>query len=753
MKPMSLAASSLIAIALSTVPAFAQEAAASSQTENIAQTTPATASDGAGIEDIVVTATKRETSAQKTPIAINVVGGETLSRVGLVSINAIANLAPSLNFGQANGVFTVITIRGVSSLDATELGDPAVAFNVDGEYINRPLNLAATLFDVARVEVLRGPQGTLYGRNSTAGAVNIITRKPEPGDFSGYITAGAGNYDQMGIQGAVNIPLGDFGAIRASGMYDKHDGYFKADVGPDLENSRVRAGRLHLLLQPTERLKLLVTGEYIRTTSNGPATFGVPIPRGTLPNGSLPTDLLIEPPTRDRTPGGVLDPYNNSTQKAVRGQVDYDFGFARLTDVIAYRDTKFDYFINFAGTPFFLSDFQAHSSYRTFGNELRLASGPDSPFAWQVGYYHFKEDQGPADIPIFQASNPLIQRNYAFPRLRFFYPNVTAKSDAFFGEVTIPLGNGFSATGGIRRTSDRKSRVGTQFLLDNAAFTSSNGATVRYNTTNVGGRVSSKRWTYNAVLNWQATPDSLIYAKYSTGYKAGGFTTVNSYGPEDLDSYEIGTKNRFAGGQIQLNAAAFWYDYQNQQVQTFLLINNIQTASTVNAAASRLYGVETELVAAITPDDRLRVSFDFLHSEYRDFTAALVSIGGTNVAADLSGNRQPYAPKYTIGLGYSHTFHLGDGDLRAEANSAFKSDTFLAATNYRSQRQPAYTSTDFTLTYTPSGGAWDVSAFVRNIENKRQYRLGEFASQFGVDYFRFQFTNPRTYGIRGTVNF
>lgn len=710
---------------------------------------------GSGIEDIVVTATKRETSLQRTPIVIDVIGGDALSQAGVVNIAAIANLAPAINFGQTNGVFTTITIRGVSSLDATELGDPAVAFNVDGEYINRPLNLAASLFDVERVEVLRGPQGTLYGRNASAGAVNIISHKPELGEFSGFATVAAGNYEQFGAQGAINIPIGSIAAIRVSGLFDRHDGYFGATVGPRLEDGNLKAGRVHLLLEPSSNLSLLVTGEYIKSSGTGPATSAVVIPAGTLPNGSVPRDVLFQPPSRDSAPGGVPDPYQKSRQKAVRAQLEWDLGFVRLSDTIAYRDTQADYFINIAGTPNFLSDYESHSSYRNFGNEIRLSNGENFPFNWQIGYYHFDEDQGPATVNLYQAASPLIKRDYAFRRLGFNYNFIEATSDAFFGEATVPIGAGFSITGGIRHTSDAKQRTGsTQSVLDTAAFNASNGATIRYNTAQLNGSVESERWTYNGVLNWQATPTNLFYTKYSTGYKSGGFTTVNTYGPEDLTSYEIGTKNRFAGGQVQLNLAGFLYDYTNQQVQTFITLpNNVQAASTINAGASRIWGIEAEFVAAITPDDRFRATVDYVNTEYTQFQGAVTSIGGATVALDLTGNRAPYAPELSIGLNYAHTFHIGDSDLRMEAVSAFKSDSFLSALNYRSQRQPAYTRSDFTVTYSPTGRQFELAAFVRNIEDGRQYRFADFSSAFGTNYFRWQFTQPRTIGARATYNF
>ena len=739
-----------------TAPASTTAQAAGNQTTGAttAASDPATSeptaqSTDSSLGDIIVTATKTSTNLQKTPIVIDVIGGDQIAKVGLVNIAAISNLAPALNFGQANGVYTTVTIRGVSSQDTTELGDPAVAFNIDGEYINRPLNLAASLFDIERVEVLRGPQGTLYGRNATAGAINIITGRPKFDRIRGSLSGSVGNYGQVGVNGFINVPLSDTLAVRVAGLFDRHNGYLKAQVGPDLDDSDVKAGRIRVLWEPSSKLSFIVTGEIIKSTANGPATTATAIP-ATAPAGSLPRDVQVFPTSREIVPGGVLNPYNNSLQKDVRAEVNWDFGFAKLTDSVGYRTTDFDFFTNIQGSQTFTTDYSYHGHYKTFGNELRLASSENFPFKWQVGYYYFNEDQN-AVAPLFQGINPAVKRDYAFPRLQFNYPLVNANSNAFYGEATVPLGAGISVTGGIRHTTDKKFRVGNQQILDLATYLGT--GKVQYTTVPLNGTVDNKRWTYNGVLNWQASRNSLFYAKYTTGYKSGGFTTINTYGPEDLTSYEVGTKNRFDGGKLQLNAAAFYYDYKNQQVQTFVTANGTTNASTTNAASSRVYGFEAEFVAAITPDDRFRATFDYLDAKYRNFAIAVVSVGGANVLADFSGNRAPFAPRYTIGASYAHTFHIGDGTLRAEAVTAYKSAFFLQSTNYRSQRQEGFIKTDMTLTYASPNDRFELSAFVRNLENNRTYRYSDFTSTFGQNFFRWQFTSPRTFGVRATVNY
>lgn len=705
------------------------------------------ADQGIALEEIVVTALKRASDVQKTPVALDVVNGDVLSRNGVNNLAAIANIAPSLNFGSANGIYTTVTIRGVSSQDTTELGDPAVAFNVDGEYINRPLNLAATLFDIDRVEVLRGPQGTLYGRNATAGAINIITRRPSD-TFSAYVSGEAGDYSRWGAQGAVNMPLGDTFAVRVAGVYSQRDGFTRHELNRETDDEDIKAGRVRMLFNPG-KFSLLLTGEVIETGGGGPGTKGIIV---TGPARTLPTNLAVDIGDRENFPVGI-NPRLDTRQNDVRAEASYDFGAVVLTYVGGYRVTKFTQFQNIQGTPIHLSDFDAAGRYETLGNELRLASGASARINWQVGYYDFDENQNDLATVYQGVTGAFAPRDSVF-RLQFQYPDITSKSRAFFGESTIPLGDKLAFTAGIRNTRDEKTRIGTQLTLDLATFNATQGQTVRYNPSNVGGLTESTRTNWNAVLNYEVNDDSMVYAKASTGYKAGGFTTINQYGPEDLKAYEVGTKNRFIDGKLQVNVAIFDYDYQDQQISSFVTNSaGVTAASTQNAASSKEYGAEFDLTSLFTRDDRLRFTADYLHAEFESFNAAVTSFSGATIPANLTGNTQPFSPEWTFSLSFDHTFRAAWGNITAGVISAYKTEYFLAATNYAAERQPGYSKTDFTLGYSAPSGQFDVTAYVRNVEDKRTLRLASFANSAGSDLFRYQFGDPRTFGIKATYRF
>jgi iron complex outermembrane receptor protein len=706
----------------------------------------ATYKDPDALEEIVVTALKRTSDVQMTPAALDVVSDTQIANSNLNNISAIANLAPALNFGIGNGIYTLMTIRGVSSQDLSELGDPAVAFSVDGEYIDRPLNLSAALFDVSRIEVLRGPQGTLYGRNSTAGAVNIITNAPAD-SFSAGVTGSVGNYSQGGAQGYVNIPLAEWIAVRVSAVYDGHDGYTDTERGRVLDDEDLKAGRIRVLLTPTSALSLLITGETVHNDGGGPNSIGVLV---TGAPGTLPNNVLVTPPSRTFAPVGI-DPHVNTVENDVRAEVNYDFAWARLTDIVGYRRTSLEQLQNFSGTSEFVLDYLGGAAYQTLGNELRLTNAAGSPVNWQLGYYYFDENQQ-IDSAVSTAL-PFAVRDETHT-IDFDYPNVNAKSNALFGETTVPLGAGFSATAGVRYTEDKKSRTGTENILDVVPFILSQGRLVNYLPLPADGSVKDSKVTYNAVLDWNWAASNMLYTKVSTGYKSGGFTTVNSYGPESLTAYEVGSKNRFFDDRLQLNADGFYYNYRNQQVQTFVAANGGDAASTVNAASSREYGVEFDAVAAVTKADRLRMSVDYLNTRFNQFTAALTGYGAVNLPVDLAGQPLPYAPTWTLGAGYSHDWTASWGVVRGEVHTAYKTNYYLATGAFRSLQQPGYSDTDASLTYTSPSQMWEVTAYGRNLEDHRVYSGGFFAATPTVPgLFVFQLAAPRTYGLRATVRF
>lgn len=729
----------------------------------------------AGIADIVVTAQKRATNIQDTPIAMRAFDSDAVLKAGVSDVNGLSRLAPDLNITN-DTQYTKISVRGISSQDHGETADPALTINIDGEYINRPIALNASFFDLERIEVLRGPQGTLYGRNATAGALNIVAAKPKLGEFSGYATASYGNYDSIMGEAAVNLPLGDKVAIRASGMHNEHDGYFNNGPAGRGSAGNTDAARLSIYAEPTDGVRAYLAGEYVDVDTTGVAQYGIvvaqngvltnpayagglidPIPSTPqLENGGVPHNLQFNPP-RSSFPLGDLG-FTRIKQYAVRGRLDVDVGsIGTLSYIGGYRDVQSDVSqpLNGYVPTVFIQNYEKNS--KTQSHEIRLSGGENGGVIYQVGAFYFHENQYMAQglfLPLAAGGSYL---NY------FYRPYVKNKSMAGFAQATVPLiADKLSVTGGIRYTKDKKNAL---FINYGPRFgrgptpppaDASQGA-VPFNPTPLNdGQV-----TWTAGVDFNPSRDHLIYGKVSTGYKAGGFDNVSSFGAEKLTAYEIGTKNSFAGRTIQFNAAAFYYDYKDQQIPIFLDTN--VGAEVVNAGSSRVWGIETDTTVLLSRNDRFTATVNYLNAKLTKFYANLLGLTGTltdsdpNTAGlqpfDLSGNTPVQSPKWTIALGYDHDFHFGDQKITASLFSRFKSDYYLQPSNDLATRQKAFTQTDFTLEWVSPGDRFSVQGFVRNIENYRPIAFAGYVNAGGSLLINYVYGSPRTYGVRGTVRF
>ncbi|HUD92998.1 TonB-dependent receptor [Sphingobium sp.] len=699
------------------------------------------ASDSAGLGEIVVTAQKRPSLAQKTPIAMSVLDEEAIQRNGISTVENLAGLAPGLAFSQS-GAQTILTIRGVSSRDSTEIGDPAVALSIDGVYFQRALGLNATIFDLERIEVLRGPQGTLLGRNATGGALNIITAKPTD-ELGGYVMGEVGNYQTYNTAGAINLPVNDRLKLRAAFQTRDRDGFRNNAPARDGDDEHSKSARLSALLTPTERLSVLLTAEYTRLSGIGPVRYSV----APALNASGGADITQKPAINDDgetfplTPGG----YFHGNLYFMRWNVSYDLGFADLTYLGGYRDLKVERLAQQGGVYDTVRRNQAFDQREhpgTVNHELHLSSPQDGPLKWQIGTFYFREEN---DVSTKTVNYPGAVA-LTGPRdllSEYTYPEVLSVSRAVFGQAGYKLTDTLEVEGGLRYSSDKKSRVGYN-VVTNVPTYYATGAT-SYTRTAQDSRYSKGITTWHVGLNWQAAPRTLVYAKVDTGFKDGGFTDLAAYGPERITAYEIGTKSRFLGNSLQLNLSAYWYDYTDQQVSQIVLDGSGNSSVlVVNAGKARYKGIEADLNWLATPDDRLDAYVAYSDAQYTDFVAAL---NGTNV--NMAGNRPPQAPVWSANFGYSHDFDLGAGTLRLRAQTHLESRSYLAFTNRPSERQGAYSRSDIILSYEPQGQGWSLEAYVRNLENENVLTLAS-ATATAIGY---QFSAPRTFGARARINF
>jgi iron complex outermembrane recepter protein len=709
----------------------------------VAQAQTSDSKAGVELEEVIVTAEKREANVQKTAIAIDVLSAEKLARNGVSDIAQLQSVVPGVQFAQANSS-TIVTVRGVSSRDTTELGDPAIAINVDGIFMQRPGGMNAAFFDLDRVEVLRGPQGTLYGRNATGGVVNIISKRPEF-SFGGYAALTLGNYKTINGEGAINIPLSDTLALRASFISRQHDGYrnvsIPAVVDPSLnipgtgsaanranvrgDDEDSKGARLQLLFKPSDRFSALVSGSYIRQSGLGPVQAGYPTTRPAAPTGAAEVSTV---PLSE--PGDF-----KLIRKSLSSQFDYDFGPATATYLVGYVAVDRDHLFDNDGTSTRFYVFRAGEYSKDTSHELRLASNGEGPFTWQVGGYLYDHNDLVRSLNFVNPSgSPIILRNFLF--------DVDITSKALFGQVAYSLTDALKISAGLRSSHDTKTRGGGRYAGPGLVTPPVTQPVLTYIPETAASRSTDKDVSYHFGVDYQISPSSLLYAKTDKGYKSGGFTSLNAYGPEEVIAYEIGSKNRFIDNQLQLNLSAFLYDYKDQQVST-VTTNGVLT---LNAGTSTVKGIEAQVDWRVTPNDSLDLSVNWLDAKFKNFA---VAVAGVNVSQ--KGHRLIQAPELALAAGYEHSFDLGSGKLTPRAQALYRSESFFSVFNNLNDRQAPYTTLDLSLTYAAPNKAWSLQAYARNVTDTVVLTGASIGSFTNTNVY--QFGAPRTVGVRLQADF
>jgi iron complex outermembrane receptor protein len=738
---------------------------------------------GAASEDIVVTAQFRRESVQKTAISIDVLSSEKLQQAGVAQATDIARLSPGLQISQGGSALQIY-IRGAGDFSTTGYANAAVAQAYDGVFAARTQYIAGTLFDLERVEVLKGPQGTLYGRNSTGGAINVIPVEPRLGAFEGYLSAGIQNYNGFSAEGAINIPIGDNSALRASFQGVSRDGYISDGTDDDKHQSL----RLQFKTEPSTDLTLRLGLNYQHLGGRGPGAVvyaptapnapGITNPQPIIPDDRWTSinDSLNGLIARVTTPAGIypLDTsktYQNITIWGVNAHLDWDLGPAKLTIIPAYQRVEMDslampalYFntINeFTGAP-------STSDAKTL--EVRLG-GANDKLKWVVGGYYFREDQD---------SFNAIRLGFASDTA--FVANLSTEAYAAFGELTYSLTDALRVTGGLRYTDEKKTVDGHRY-----AIAGSNGCTtpgtgpqnscelLTSQGTNVKGNYGAAKVNFKLGAEFDAGPDSMLYASVSTGFKSGGQSNadIDPYRPEEVTAYTLGSKNRFFGRLLQLNAELFYMDYRDRQ-ENFNSLDRggAQVSSLFNAGKAVAKGGSVDLTLSPTSNDQFRVAVEYVKSEYKDFTyfnyrpanpsartACDVTpvVGGTARTGfwsiDCRGFQLPRTPTWSGTVSYTHTFDLENGGaIEVSPDMSFSSSRWLNAELVENALADAYAIFNANLTYRAPNNKYSVQLFVRNIGNEAAY-TGTQQYPFINNYHGHYIAPPRTFGARFRVGF
>lgn len=730
-------------------------------------------------DEVIVTAQKREESAQDVGISISTLSGEQMNSLGYTNAQEVTALAAGVATLQPNGEANyAVGIRGVANNDFTSNVESPVAIYVDETYISQMSGAGFLLFDIDRVEILRGPQGTLFGRNATGGLVHYVTVKPNTDEFAGYGNFTYGNFNRFKAQGAVNIPMGDKLSARISLATHQGDGYAKNRLSPDrdLNNANESAARIQLRFQPTDNFDLLLNARFghqnIRTgffeyasavLPNGQYTPGVP-----NPDIGGYVDLDGDVYTGDYDFTG----HNKTNTEGYTGRLDWDLGFAKLTSITDYQSTERDYMEDSDASPANYFNFFLTTDADQFSQEVRL-SGDEDALKWVLGFYYLDIDINDSNgakatdlfAALFGPANVV-----GFNGVRNPY-TLDTKSWSLFGQVEYELSSQFALIGGLRYISEKKDYAYDDFV---SLFPEdiSSGLDPRIvdlpPPASFAGNRKDTKIALRAQLNWTPNDDILAYASWNRGVKSGGYNAPSlptpifltpefmTYDPETLDAYEVGVKIDL--GKARLNASTYYYDYKNCQAFSILGLDTF----TLNAdCENKGFEVELQGSAAAGLDYHLGVGFtDAEVTNILGVTIDAVTPAGTLPAIIPGGKQRPVqTPKWNLNGLVRYEFPVeGIGNIALQVDGAYRSEHFFALTNFDASRENGYFLGNASVTWIAPSEKWSVRGFVQNLTGSeylvQTFDLSGSLSNGGLFGLVEQYYGrPRTYGVNLSVSF
>lgn len=700
------------------------------------------APDGDGLAEIVVTAQKREQSLQAVGTSITAFDGAALQKLGITDVTSIANQTPGMQFNQYGATITVYNLRGVSQNDFSDHQEAPIAVYSDDAYVASMGALAGSLYDVQRVEVLRGPQGTLFGRNATGGLIHYISEKPKF-DSDGYLQASVGNFGLFQTEGAVNTALSDTLAARGSFSTSYHDGYVKNLIGPSINNEKQYAGRLQFLWKPSEQGEVLLkihaltndnetAGNYSwaasHPTADGRGAFISPTSTANCPNL-----------TGNCTPGSDVGGYRNPSNDPFTQSEDrrgifnrtvfgstlhatWQFTGFTLTSVTDYLHLQKRYGEDSDISPNPIFNYDTLQHYQQFSEELRL-NGQAGALKWITGLYfldyHTRNDEA---VDINPAFGGFSDANF----------RLTTQSYSGFGQVEYDFDSHFTGIAGLRYTSDEKQfdYVYTNAPQTPVVYNPSTDPTSKHTYSNETGRLE---------LDYKFDSSSMVYASVNRGAKGGGWSAPSSgvinpaalpYQQETLTSYELGEKVTFWENRARINGAVFYYDYKNYQ--GFFLQGLTQVVQNVDATVK---GGELEIALAPTRGMNLELGISRLETVAKNVPLP---------AGGFTTTELPQAPHWSINAVARYEWPIRTGTLAASVDAKWNDSEYLELLNAPVDLQPSYIVGNARVTYAHESGHWDVSAWVKNLADK-DYRVYNLDLS-GLGFNQGVYAPPRTFG-------
>lgn len=692
------------------------------------------------LAEIVVTARKREERLQDVPSTIAAMTGEQLADSGARKLSDVSNLTSGVSVVGLGGAQTLVSVRGDSNrIGSTEVGTGVF---VDGVFQARPFGLGLGPVDVTRIEFLKGPQSTLYGKNTIAGAINVITNDPtwEP---SGEVDVGYGGSSQDGERlwhalGVVSGPVvADRVALRLVVSRSQRDGYVSDPVsgqrgsGYDATDVRLKAW-----LKPFEGADWRLTASY--RDDDAPRMDVVVPGSGTVIGNARPATLQ---PTfygsiwRSRTNETL---FARTLARSYTSDFSWSTPIGTVSSLTNYQTLKTNFFTDADTTQYGIGATNVREKAKTFSQELRIA-GDQGPLNWLAGLFYFDDDVPVTEQSVFWRPDS-VNFGAGIGRQYVFFP-VSTRTKAVFGQLSYDLTDRLNVTGGLRYAEDDKrgdARLSLYAL---------NGSFLRDVVPLTHRHAEFSGVTGNVVASYKLSPTAMIYGSYGTGTKSGGFGGVSSAGaavlPFDeakVEASEVGLKSDLLDRRVHLNLALFNNDYENLQLTQTTLVQGAVTTITTNAAKARAYGADVELSAVLTPELRLNAAYSYLHARIGQY-----QIAPGVIFTDIAPPRNPTHSGF-VGLAYAH--QLADGEVRLRGDVTFKSrfnnDINRSAAN-APLLAPAKGYHLFNAGVAYGWRNYELGAYVRNIANE-EYYIAQVIISPGTYYYGVP-GEPRTFEV------
>jgi iron complex outermembrane receptor protein len=722
--------------------------AARSEAADMAAPPPSAVPAEGALEEITVTAQKRRENMMTVPIAVTSLSGEALQAAGVENTGQLQYVVPGLVYNEFNG-FPLYYIRGVGT-DFTQPGvNPAVGIYIDGIYQPFSSSQSQTLLDVDRVEVLKGPQGTLYGRNTTAGAININTRAPSTDKTVAEIQAGGGNYAERSVSGYFSTPITDQLAISFAGQYERRNAFDVNGYEPSPISDRIAAGLRGKVVYDCGAAKAELAAWYFKLDDAESAAFQQLQPDST---GAV-FGPLIGGGRQSNRASLVYNDFPDFFKNQERGaslKVTVPFAAFDLVSITGFQSLSTTSGLDFDGTDAPIAFFESPQPTKEFTQELQVISKDAGPLQWVAGLYYIDSKAGFDDLIVPAGTTPPLDVNSPTEQIA---SNSESRAPAIYGQASYKFGpsDAWRATLGGRYSREKidlkASTVSVTGLGQVAAFPAAS--------------VTSSDFSPKATIDY-TQGSSLTYFTVARGFKAGAYNLASPgdltpVEPEKLLSYELGYKLTFLDGRARFETAAYDYNYTDLQVQS--ITSQSAPLSIGNAKKAVARGLEVSLVAqpaaGLVLTSALAWEPTAKYSEYGQTQADGTVVGGgvayndngagnTSTPANFSGNRLAHVPKVSANLGADYTLKLGDrlGALKFSANGYYSGSYFLSAQNSSRVEQSSFATFNARASWLSSDSHWDVSAWGNNLTSRELYSQAEITA-LGIIA---QFAPLRTFG-------